>query len=233
MSSFDDISIAYDNTIDWESRLKHEMPFIISLIKNIESSRVLDIACGNGNFSRVLSDAGAQVMAFDFSSKMIERAKKRSKGHAIDYIVLDATDDDALLSLGEEKFDASVSNMGLMDMAEITPLLMALQKLLTPKGRFVFSVMHPCFQTPGVKRIYEEEETGKEIIRRNCISISRYIEPETFEGLGIKNQPVATRYFHRPLSVLLNMCFEQGFVLDRIVEPVFKKEEKRLVQALK
>ena len=187
----------------------------------------MDIACGNGNFSRVLSDAGAEVVAFDFSSTMIQKAKRRSKGYSIEYKVLDATDYNALLSLGENTFNASVSNMGLMDMAEITPILKALHKLLTNKGRFVFSVIHPCFQTPGVKKIYEEEEVGKEIIKRNCILLSRYIETETFEGVSIKKQPVATRYFHRPLSVLLNSCFDQGFVLDRIMEPVFKKEEIR------
>ncbi|GAH74044.1 unnamed protein product, partial [marine sediment metagenome] len=43
--------------------------------------------------------------------------------------------------------------------------------------------------------------------------ISRYIEPETSEGVGIRNQPVASRYFHRPLSELLGAFFEAGFVV--------------------
>lgn len=30
-----------------------------------------------------------------------------------------------------------------------------------------------------------------------------------------------SRYFHRPLSVLLNQCFEAGFSMDGIAEPVF------------
>ncbi|MFW6007516.1 MAG: hypothetical protein ACOCQ5_05945, partial [Halanaerobiales bacterium] len=53
--------------------------------------------------------------------------------------------------------------------------------------------------------------------------IYRYIKPETFKGVGIKNQPVASRYFHRSLSDLLNICFDKGFVLNGIAEPVFNK----------
>ena len=78
MSSFDDISIAYDNTIDWESRLKREMPFIISLIKNIESSRVLDIACGSGRHSVALASHGTDVVGVDYSKSMIQAAEKHA-----------------------------------------------------------------------------------------------------------------------------------------------------------
>ena len=38
---------------------------------------ILDIACGNGNFSECLAGRGVQVVAIDYSPKMIELAKKR------------------------------------------------------------------------------------------------------------------------------------------------------------
>jgi 2-polyprenyl-3-methyl-5-hydroxy-6-metoxy-1,4-benzoquinol methylase len=78
MSSFDDISIAYDNTIDWKSRLKREMPFILSLIENIESPSVLDIACGSGRHSVALASQGAEVIGLDHSKSMIQEAKKHA-----------------------------------------------------------------------------------------------------------------------------------------------------------
>ena len=40
--------------------------------------KVLDIACGNGQFSRRLADLGASVVASDFSPKLIELAQGRS-----------------------------------------------------------------------------------------------------------------------------------------------------------
>jgi len=76
MSSFDDISIAYDSTIDWESRLKRELPFIVSLIENVESPCVLDIACGSGRHSVALASQGAEVIGIDSSKSMIQEAEK-------------------------------------------------------------------------------------------------------------------------------------------------------------
>ena len=41
-----------------------------------EGENILDIACGNGNFSKRLVDLGARVTAFDYSANLIENAKK-------------------------------------------------------------------------------------------------------------------------------------------------------------
>src|SRR5512143_547079 len=70
--------------------------------------RLLDIACGNGIYSRRLAALGAQVVAFDFAEKLVARAKARPGAESINYRVLDATDETALLSLGEGQFDAAV-----------------------------------------------------------------------------------------------------------------------------
>lgn len=189
-----------------------------------EHDRVLDIACGNGNFSRRLSDLGAEVVGIDCSRTMIERARARTPGD-IRYLVMDASDEQSLLSLGEEgPFDKAVSNMGLMDMAEIDPLVNAVFRLLKPGGAFVFSVSHPCFQSPGARRVFEEEEVGEEVVYRRSVQVCRYIEPESYQGLAIPNQPVASWYFHRPLSSLMNTCFQTGFVADGIAEPTFGKD---------
>ncbi len=87
--------------------------------------RVLDIGCGNGNFSRRMAELGASVLAFDFSEAFIERARLRSQDQAgrIEYRVVDATNRDQLLALGRQSFDAAVASMVLMDMAAIEPLL--------------------------------------------------------------------------------------------------------------
>ncbi len=187
---------------------------------------VLEIACGNGVFSRRLAQLGARVVASDFSQKMLEQARKRVTEHSdrIDYRLIDATNADQLLALGERRFDAAVCNMAMMDMAEIDPMLFALSRILKSGGRFVFSICHPCFNS-GSKITLEEEDRGGEILEVYAIKVSKYLGLAPEKGLAIIGQPVPQYYFNRPLHVLFNACFRVGFVMDGIEEPAFSPQD--------
>ncbi|GIK42659.1 MAG: hypothetical protein BroJett011_64920 [Chloroflexota bacterium] len=185
--------------------------------------RVLDIACGNGLTTRRLAALGAEVVAFDFAEEMIVHAQERTRQHRerIHYTVLDATGEAALLGLGENQFDAALCNMALFDMAEIELLLQVLPRLLRPGGRFVFSVIHPCFNSPHVAHVAEMEDQAGEIITEYSVKIFGYITPSVAHGVAIAGQPQAQLYFHRPLQVLLGTGFKAGFVLDGLEERAF------------
>ncbi len=190
--------------------------------------RVLDAACGNGGYARHLAAQGAEVVAFDASRRFIELAQRRTTQwrDRISYKHLDATDRAALLTLGACRYDAAVCKMALMDMAVIHPLVSALAELLKPGGRFVFSVLHPAFNCTGTSRWMEETttETGELVIHRG-VKVMRYLESEARQGIGIPGQPHPHHYFHRSLTVLLNACFQFGFVMDGIEEPAFGSGE--------
>lgn len=190
---------------------------------------VVDIACGSGIFSRRMADLGAQVVAFDFSEKFLECAAERTTKHAdrIEYYLMDATDTDQLLTLGKRRFDAAVCTMALMDMTVIDPLMSALSQLLKVGGRFIFSVLHPCFNSTGCNLMVEEEYKNGEFVLVYSVKVSKYIQPMTAEGIGIIGQPIPQYYFHRPMSVLFNTCFAAGFVLDGLEEPVFCEATER------
>ncbi|MFC5451200.1 class I SAM-dependent methyltransferase [Paenibacillus aestuarii] len=197
------------------------------LLSIVEGQTILDIACGNGNFSRRLADLGAKVVAFDYSSKMIERAKLRSDDYInrIEYKMIDATNYDSLIELGTDQFDGAVANMALMDIADITSLTKAIHQLLKKKGVFVFSIPHPCFQAPNTRKIHETEEIHGEVVTRNSVQISKYLNPEPMETIGIKGQPVPHLIFHRSLSYYVNLFVSSNFVLDGWEEPSFQKDE--------
>jgi 2-polyprenyl-3-methyl-5-hydroxy-6-metoxy-1,4-benzoquinol methylase len=185
---------------------------------------VLDIACGNGAFSRRMAELGARVVACDFSARFLERAQERTTKHAdrIEYRQIDATDEGQLLALGKRRFDAAVCTMALMDMAEIEPLISALGQLLKPGGRFIFSIMHPCFNRgSGCNLMAEEVYKDGELVTVYSVKISEYIRPSTAKGLGMIGQPAPQYYFDRPISALLAPCFQAGMVLDGLEEPVF------------
>ena len=184
---------------------------------------VLDIACGNGLTSRKLSRMGARAVAFDFSETMIRIASSiESEGaHAIDYRRLDATDTSALEDLGTGRFDAALCSMAIFDMADIEPLFSALPKLLKPDGRFVFSLLHPCFNHHRAAQIAEMEDREGMISTRYGLKVWGYMTPDTAPGIGIPGQPEPHLYFHRPLHSILDALFRNGFVLDGFEECAF------------
>jgi 2-polyprenyl-3-methyl-5-hydroxy-6-metoxy-1,4-benzoquinol methylase len=196
-------------------------PPVATLLKPVAGERLLDAACGNGVTSRRLAQAGANVTAFDFSDSMIDLAKKRGNHPSIDYRVVDATDYEALLALGIATFDGALCNMALFDVADIAPLMRALPSLLRPNGRFVFSVVHPCFNNPSSVQMGELEDRAGTLVTTYSVKISRYLTPHTQDGLAMPGQPMPHPYFHRSLSALLAPAFQAGFVLDALEERAF------------
>lgn len=201
-------------------------PAVEKLSRVVPGERWLDVACGNGLTSRRLVSAKANVVAFDFSEAMIDLARKRG-GPTIDYRTIDATDREALLALGAASFDGALCNMALMDMAEIDPLMRALASLLRPNGRFVLSVLHPCFNNPAIVQMGELEDRAGTFVSTYSVKISRYLTPYTQVGLAIHHQPEPHPYFHRPLGALLAPAFQAGFVLDAIEERAFPSDNTR------
>ena len=193
------------------------------LLNVASGDAILDVACGAGRFARRMAALGARVVALDTSSAFIARARERTPPDAsIDYRVLDAANVDDMLSLGVGAFDKAVCTMALMDMPEILPLFRALSTLLRAGGTFVFSITHPCFHSATIQRFAElsEEEAGRHVLRTG-VKVWSYLSPSARKTEGIIGQPEAQLFFHRPIGVLFQAGFDEGFVVDGIEEPGF------------
>jgi 2-polyprenyl-3-methyl-5-hydroxy-6-metoxy-1,4-benzoquinol methylase len=199
------------------------------LLRVLPGETVLDVACGNGVFSRRLAELGARVVAVDFSETFVELARARTEesgyGNAVEYLVADATDEERMLALGEERFDAAVCNMALMDMPVIDPLMSALRRLLKPNGRFVFSVQHPAFNSNAISLALEVEDREGTLVETYSVKVTGYLHVPPGNGAGMPGEPVAHPYFHRPLSELFGACFRAGFAVDGLEEPSFARPE--------
>jgi len=199
-------------------------PTVEELLQPQPGESLLDVACGNGVTSHRLARTGAQVVAVDFAEEMIHLAKARHSSPQVDYRVVDATDPAALRALGVGEFDGALCNMALMDLAETRPLMTALASLLRPAGRFVFSVLHPCFNNPAAVQVGELQDREGVLVTTYSVKISRYLTPFTQAGIAMPGQPMPHPYFHRPLRVLLGEAFAAGLVLDALEERAFPPE---------
>jgi SAM-dependent methyltransferase len=152
--------------------------------------------------SRKLTHSGVSVTGFDFSEAMIELATAFN----IDYRVLDATDLQALLSFGQASFYGALCNMALMDIADIDPLMHALASLVKPRGRFVFSVTHPCFNNPSSIHVGEIEDRAGTLVSTYSVKISRCLTPFTQPRLAMLDQPVPQPVFSSATGSVTPAC---------------------------
>jgi 2-polyprenyl-3-methyl-5-hydroxy-6-metoxy-1,4-benzoquinol methylase len=230
-----EVRAIWDQNADfWDQRMEegnvfHKLliePTQLEFLRIAGGEVILDAACGNGQFARAMANLNAHVIAIDASERMIANAKARSEDYSgrIEYSICDCTDSERLLALGEGRFDHLVCTMAMMDMAEIEPLVSAAARLLKSGGSFVFSLLHPCFNSGITKQGMERHDIGGELVEEYFVKVSRYCVPVTTKGLAMLGQPVPQYYFHRPLAALFAPFFSVGFVLDGLAEPSFGAE---------
>jgi 2-polyprenyl-3-methyl-5-hydroxy-6-metoxy-1,4-benzoquinol methylase len=201
----------------WDSKMGEGNTFHKTLIEPIQlklldikpGDSILDLACGNGQFARKMAEFGAKVTAVDFSEQLISIAKSKSS-HQIDYQVIDLANKAELEKLPTHSFDAVVCTMALMDMENIDVLINRLPKLLTKNGRFVFSILHPCFHSGENVLVHEQDDSNGELKDRYSVKISNYLIEKSSLGIAMTGQPEPQYYFHRPVSALLRSSRRSG-----------------------
>lgn len=100
---------------------------------------VLDVATGPGFAAQAAAQLGANVVAIDFSSKMLELARERLAsvaGHPIRLMEADA----AALPFEGASFDAVVCNFGVLHLAVPEDFFAEAARVLKPGGRLGFTV---------------------------------------------------------------------------------------------
>nr|KXH74519.1 MAG: hypothetical protein AM325_05955 [Candidatus Thorarchaeota archaeon SMTZ1-45] len=117
MSSFDNIALAYDDSVDWKARLAREIPFLMSRLGNPKGKRVLDLACGTGRHSVALTLEGAEVVGIDNSKVMISRAQKLAESNRVstEFVIGDI---EAFQSIAPGQFDLIIclgNSLALLD----------------------------------------------------------------------------------------------------------------------
>jgi toxoflavin synthase len=121
---------------------------LLELLGDLRGKSVLDLACGEGYYSRILKNLGARrVVGVDLSSKMIElaRANEAESPFGVEYVV-----GDAITYQPEEPFDTVTAGY-LLNYADTREKLLAMcqavSRSLRSGGRFVTVNNNPA-QSP-------------------------------------------------------------------------------------
>jgi demethylmenaquinone methyltransferase/2-methoxy-6-polyprenyl-1,4-benzoquinol methylase len=91
--------------------------------------RVLDACCGTGDLSLAAAEAGGEVVALDFSERMLERARRKSS--SIEWVRGDLL----ALPFPDESFDVVTVGFGIRNIEDLEAGLRELVRVLRPSGR--------------------------------------------------------------------------------------------------
>ena len=105
-----------------------------------KGAKVLDIGCGNGVSSEVLSrELECQVVGLDLSPKMIENGRQRIKDPRVRLEVGDAVNPQAVIGEGGKDFDAALYNAAIFIIPDAAKSMQAAAACLKPGGSLGFS----------------------------------------------------------------------------------------------
>jgi len=129
-SSYD----AIDNAL-----IRAEEPLVQEAIAGLPAGPALDAACGTGRQAAQLVAAGHTVIGVDRSVAMLALAKQ--KVPEADFRLGDLS----ALPLDDASVDIAVCSLALTHLADPTPAIVELARVVRPGGRVVVSDAHPTF----------------------------------------------------------------------------------------
>lgn len=194
-------------------------PNLMRIVAPARGMAILDLACGQGYFSRMFRATGADVVGADLGKQLIDIAKKQSGD--IEYHVADAKD---LSFAASASFEAVVCVLALQNMEKLEPVFKECARVLRPSGRLIFVLNHPGFRVPKRSSWGWDDEAKIQYRRMDGYLSQSRSEIDMAPGKGTGESTVS---FHRSLQDHMKALASAGFAITRLEEWIsHKKSEK-------
>lgn len=216
IKNWNSIAREYDALITRGDFFREQLlnPAITSLLPTLSGTRVLDAGCGQGYFSNLLNQKGADVTGVDASENLIALAKAHHReSESLHFTTHDLRKP---LRFFNGSFDGVVANMVLMDFEPIDAAVRELGRITKSGGFFIFSILHPFFVSGMVRKNFGEFLRGT----LPHYELARYHTPFTKQW-RVQGTSHETKVFHRPLEYYARTLTAAGFCITDIREPVF------------
>jgi SAM-dependent methyltransferase len=184
------------------------VPTVNHLLGGSDTSVVLDIGCGTGDFTVLLAQYAGTVIAIEPSTSSMAIARKTGNS-AKNVRYAESSLEGAIDLLGAESATAAVAVMTLMAVPDIKGFAAALRQLLPKQAHFIAVLTHPWFWP-----FYWDYHSA------TWFHYEREIFIEAPFMISNCRSEFITTHIHRPLGTYINTFAEQGFRLDAMAEPM-------------
>lgn len=199
-NSYEEMAEYYFKYVDTKPfNAYYERPATLSLLPEVKGKKVLDAACAAGWYTKWLLDRGANVIALDFSPRMIEMTKRRVGNKAK---VIRADLNEPLSFIEDETLEVVLSSLTLHYIKNWDLVMSEFNRILKKDGHLVISVHHPFMDFT--------------LFNRENYFLTELLDDEWNTNKG----KVKVQFYRRPLSSILNSIIDSGFMIEKVLEPM-------------
>jgi len=124
-------------------------------LKGRSYQNVLELGCGTGKNTTLLSRVSRNILAVDFSPGMLKQAKAKIDDGNVLFVVADLTKP---WPCKTESVELIVCNLVLEHIEDLTPIFAQASQALTAGGLFFISELHPFRQYQGTQARFQNDQ---------------------------------------------------------------------------
>lgn len=186
------------------------LPNLLRLIDAKKSDNILDLACGQGYFTRALEKSGANVTGVDIAAELIAIAKKESP--LIPYHVGSAEN----LSMCEDAmFTKALISLSIQNIEHIEKVMIEASRVLNKNGELHIVMNHPAFRIPKESSWGYDDKKKVQYRRIDQYLSNSNTAIDMHPGFSDSPQTIS---FHRPLQYYVKAFTKAGFVITKLEE---------------
>lgn len=170
-------------TYDEDRNLTRDLDEFVTreMLANLRSNSTLEIGCGTGKNTALLTQISKHVSAVDFSVSMIEKARRKLLSDNVEFILADISQP---WRFTDCSFELIVCNLVLEHIAHLPFVFAEAARVLCQNGRFFVSELHPFRQYQGTQaRFQRQDETTQ--IPAFVHHVSEFINAGESNGLAL------------------------------------------------
>ena len=212
-TSWGSVSTWYNELVENDDSYQTKViaPNLMRIMGEVKGKHVLDLACGQGYFSRLLDAQGAIVDALDISPELVEHAKRKGGTH-ITYHVGPAH---KLPFLKNGSTDIVISVLAFQNIENLPEVMAEIARVLSKDGTVYLVLNHPAFRIPQGSDWGFDEGKNVQYRKEEYYLSEKKIVIDMHPG---KKGSPKTVSFHHPLQYFFKLFGKYNFAVTRLEE---------------